>query len=112
MEAVTDRDEKNQESNCGWTSFWVREVILEAQVLRDANMSVKALTLQQLIDSSFPWFTKTFVQWRYLTLPVLLPVVMKNEQSTPGTDQHLWQTQLGSGTSFSAQLCFPLCEAP
>lgn len=39
----------------------------------------EASALQQLIDSYFPWLTKTFVRWRHLTLPVLLPVVMKSE---------------------------------
>lgn len=44
---------------------------------------MKALALQQLSDLSFPWFTKTFTQWRHLTLAVLLPVVMKTEWRAP-----------------------------
>lgn len=59
------------------------ELILEARAVRDANMSIKPSALQQLIDSSFPWFTKAFAQWGRLTLPVLLSGEMRTESRAP-----------------------------
>lgn len=73
----------------------MREVILEAQVVRGVNISMKASALQQLIGSPFPWFSKTLVRWRHLSLPVLLFVVMKSESRASQalisiSDRHNW----------------------